>query len=114
MSSITRNLRVKAPKKYFDEDDDDSDKDEKLATVTVAKKASTRVSKAKPKLSEYEKIRLKNIQNHKEFLDKMRQAARQAKTSTKPIQKQALELVSLQLLLPLSQIVDIFGDFLGH
>ena len=57
---------------------------------------------------------LKNIQNHKEFLDKMRQAARQAKTSTKPIQKQALELVSLQLLLPLSQIVDIFGDFLGH
>ena len=99
MSSTTRNLRVKAPIKYTF-DDEDSDNDEKSAPV--AKKASTRPpSKAKPipaaKLSEYEKIRLKNIQNNKKYLDKMKQAARLAKSSSKPIQEQVLDLVSLHM-----------------
>ena len=92
MSSNTRNLRVKAPIKYTF-DDEDSDSDEKSAPV--AKKASKRPSsKAKPvpasKLSEIEKIRLKNIRERKEYLDKMKQAARAAKSLSNELKMCAL------------------------
>ena len=70
MSSISRNLRVKAPIKYTF-DDEDSDSDEKSAPV--AKKASKRPSsKAKPvpasKLSEIEKTAKQTQKEMQEFI----------------------------------------------